>query len=229
MQEGARQFGIVLSGEKVEKFLAYLKELKSWNEKINLTGIRDEREILIKHFLDSLSIFQVTDENFQKLVDIGPGAGFPSLPLKLSVPSIQCTLIESNKKKTDFLQHIVRYLDLQNVRVIRARAERVAKGEERENFDYAVGRAVAKLNVLLEYTLPFLKIGGYFIAQKGPDIREVEQIQEALSILGGEIIEVRHFKLPFSGSPRSLIVIKKVKLAPSKYPRRPGIPQKRPL
>ena len=228
LKEGAKKFGISLSPEQIEKFLLYLEELKSWNKKINLTALRKDEEIVIKHFLDSLSCYLLMKKTPERLVDIGPGAGFPSLPLKILLPQIKCTLIEAREKKIVFLQHLIKKLNLHNVTLIKARAEEAAKGEKRESFDMAVGRAVARLNILLEYALPYLKIGGYLIAQKG-NIEKIEKAQNALSILGGRIVEVKNIKLPFLDQSRSLILIQKIRTTPSRYPRRPGIPQKRPL
>jgi 16S rRNA (guanine527-N7)-methyltransferase len=229
LKEGGEKLGISLSSWQIKKFTLYLEELKIWNKKINLTALKSDEEIVIKHFLDSLSLSLVIHQPPENLVDIGPGAGFPSLPLKIFLPRIECTLIESSGKKVKFLQHLVKKLNLEGVTLIKARAEEVARGNLRESFDLAVGRAVAKLNVLLEYTLPYLKAGGYLVAQRGKTLQEIELAEGALSILGGEIREVKWLSLPFSGEPRSLILIQKVRPTPLKYPRRPGIPGKRPL
>jgi len=229
LKRGGEELGISLSSWQIKKFTIYLEELKIWNRKINLTALKSDEEIVVKHFLDSLSLSLVVHQKPENLVDIGPGAGFPSLPLKIFLPRMQCTLIESSGKKAKFLQHLIKKLDLQNVTLIKARAEEVARGNLRESFDLAVGRAVAKLNVLLEYTLPYVKVGGYLVAQKGETLREIELAQRALLILGGRIIKVKWLNLPFSGEFRSLILIQKVKSTPLKYPRRPGIPGKRPL
>jgi len=229
LKRGAEKLGIHLSSEEVKKFLIYLEELKNWNKKFNLTAIKKDNEIVTKHFLDSLSLLLVIEREFGSLVDIGPGAGFPSLPIKLHLPSLKCTLIESSIKKVNFLKYLVKKLNLQDVTLIKARAEEVGHGKERESFDFAVGRAVAKLNVLLEYTFPFLKVGGYLIAQKGKNSKELELARNALSVLRGRIAKIKYFELPFSGEFRSLIVIQKIAPTPLRYPRRPGIPQKRPL
>jgi len=206
LKKGAEEIGVFLSQEKIEKFLIYLEELKRWNKKINLTALEEDKKIIVKHFLDSLTLCSVMNKIPQEVVDIGPGAGFPSLPLKIVLPQIKCTLVEARKKKVDFLHHIVEKLCLKGVVLINKRAEEFAREKEaRGRFDVAVARAVAKLNILLEYTL------------------------RALSILGGEVERIKKIKLPFFDIPRSLVVIRKIKETPSGYPRRPGIPAKRPL
>ncbi|MBE0479058.1 16S rRNA (guanine(527)-N(7))-methyltransferase RsmG [Candidatus Aerophobetes bacterium] len=229
LELGAKKLGITIAPEKIEKFLIYLEELKLWNRKINLTSLKSDEEILIKHFLDSLSCSILWKKTPHRLIDIGTGAGFPSLPLKILLPEIKCTLIEAKKKKTVFLEHLIKKLNLEDIRIINARAEDMAREEERESFDLALSRAVAKLNILLEYALVYVKLGGYLIAQKGKDAKEIEEAKNALSILGGQIVEVKHINLPFLNEHRSLILIKKVKSTPLAYPRRTGIPQKRPL
>lgn len=229
LKEGAKKFGIYLTSNQLQKFFIYLKELKVWNKRFNLTAIKDDKQIVIKHFLDSLSLRLVMKNYPRNLVDIGPGAGFPSIPLKIAFPDIKCSLIESSSKKVDFLLYLKERLNLKQIEIIKERAERIARGEKRESFECAVARAVARLNVLLEYSLPFVKTGGYFIAQKGPDTREIKTAQNALLVLGGELAKIRHLELPFSEESRCLILIQKVKSTPLKYPRRPGIPKKRPL
>ncbi len=229
LQLGAKKLNISLSPDKIEKFLIYLEELKNWNKKINLTALRENDEIVIKHFLDSLSCYLVMEKIPDKLIDIGTGAGFPSIPLKIFLPKIKCTLIEAREKKIAFLLHLTKKLNLQNVTIIKARAEEVAKEEKRESFDLALGRAVARLNVLLEYALPYVKVGGYLIAQKGASIQGIKKAENALFLLGGKIRNIKYIKLPFLEQPRSLILIQKIKTTPFAYPRRVGIPQKRPL
>lgn len=229
LTKGTKQLGISLSQSQVKKFITYLEDLKTWNEKFNLTALKTDREIVIKHFLDSLTLCQLFYQIPKNLVDIGPGAGFPSLPIKIYLPDVKCTLIEANGKKIGFLEYIIQRLNLKEVFLIKARAEEMARGDLRERFDLAVGRGVAKLNVLLEYTLPYVKIGGCMIAQKGRNLQEINEAKKALSLLGGKITQIRSLKLPFSDEHRNLILIKKVKSTPLSYPRRPGIPKKRPL
>jgi len=161
---------------------------------------------------------------------VGTGAGFPSLPLKIYQPGIKLTLLESTRKKTTFLEHLVKSLGLEEVRVVWARAEEWAWGKERESYHYVVSRALASLRVTLEYTIPFLKVGGYLIVQKGPKAKEeIEAGSKALSILGARMDRLIHFRLPLSGDERYLLRIEKAKPTPSGYPRRAGIPSKRPL
>jgi len=227
--KGAEQLGLSLSKSQTEKFITYLRDLKAWNKRFNLTALKKDTEIIVKHFLDSLTLCQLFRQVPKNLVDIGPGAGFPSLPIKIYLTDIECTLIEANGKKISFLKYIIHRLNLKGVFLIKARAEEMARGDLRERFDLAVGRGVARLNVLLEYALPYVKIGGCMIAQKGKNFQEIEEAQKALSLLGGRVTWIKSLKLPFSGEHRNLIMIEKVKSTPLTYPRRPGIPEKRPL
>jgi len=230
LKRGGEKLGLSFSSEKIEKFSIYLEELKKWNRKLNLTGLKKDEEIVVKHFLDSLSCAELIEDFDSKMIDVGTGAGFPSLPLKIYQPEIQLTLLESTQKKVTFLEYLVKALKLKKVRVIWSRAEEWAQGEERESYHYVVCRALASLRVSLEYTLPFLKIGGCLIVQKGPKAKEeVKASSKALSILGGRVDRMIHFKLPLSGDERYLLRIEKVQATPPGYPRRVGIPSKRPL
>jgi len=204
-------------------FDIYLKELLEWNEKFNLTSITDPEEIRKKHFEDSLLLLQTIQLTNESVVDVGAGAGFPGIPLKIACPEIKLTLLEATKKKVEFLKHIIQVLELVNTEAIWARAEDFAR-EHREEFDLAVSRAVAKLNVLCEYCLPFVKIGGLFVAYKEEKVEEeAKQAEKAIEILGGKLKEIKI--LPF----RSLVIIEKVSKSPDKYPRRAGMAKKRPL
>lgn len=228
--KGGEELGIRLVPSQVEKFLLYLRELQEWGKNINLTGIRDEREIIIKHFLDSLTCLRLLKELGGKVVDLGTGAGFPSLPIKIIRPQIELTLLEAREKRTLFLEHIVKILGLKEVKVLWKRVEDFGHTEERESFDYALCRAVAPLNVILEYGLPLVKVGGFFIAQKGPHLsREIRAAQRALEYLGGRIKAVIDLELPILKQKRCLISVKKIKTTPRRYSRRPGVPRKRPL
>ena len=229
LREGAEKIGIFLSSEKIEKFFIYLEQLKLWNEKVNLTAIKRDKEIIVKHFLDSLTCYLIMDKDATNLVDIGSGAGFPSLPLKILLPEIKCTLIEARKKKVTFLHHLVRKLELKNVTLINGRAEEIARGEKRESFDVAVGRAVAGLNVLAEYALPYVKVGGCFIVQKGSQVKQLKKARNAFLLLGGRVERIKKINLPFLNQERNLILVRKAGPTPLKYPRRPGIPEKNPL
>ncbi len=207
-----------------KRFNIYIDEIVAWNRKFNLTGLKTFDEIKSKLYDDSLNIAKVVDLSKKiKVIDIGCGAGFPGIPLKIEHPDIELTLVDSMAKKIEFVEHVIKTLDLKDARAICGRAEDVAKGH-REQFDLAVSRAVAKLNVLCEYCLPFVKIGGTFVAQKGPHIEEeIKAAVSAISILGGRLKE--KIKVP-SGW---LVVIEKIGSTPMEYPRRAGIPGKRPL
>ena len=234
LEEGARRWGLDLGSEALVAFQTYYEELIAWNERANLTAITDYQEVQIKHFLDSLSCLLVLAElpiERWRHLDIGAGAGFPGLPLKIARPQMEMALLEAKKKRARFLQHLVERLELPGVAVIEGRAEELGhQPGEREGYDLVLARAVATLPVLLEYALPLCRIGGIFIAQKGPDIKEeLEASQVALKLLGGRLREVKGFELAHSMGQRNLVVVEKVAPTPEKYPRRPGVPAKRPL
>lgn len=232
LEKGVAELGIRLDEEQKSQFALYLQELKEWNKKINLTAIKDDRGIIVKHFLDSLSCLKA--EKIKRgsfLVDLGSGAGFPGLPLKIVSPSLQVTLVESSKKKIQFLSWTIKKLGLMDVVVVCERAEEFGRKElARESCDLVVARAVAPLSILAEYALPLLKIGGYFIAQKSKVSKEeVTQAESAIQILGGQIEKIMPTKVPFLEAVRHLVLIKKIHFTPVKYPRRVGVPLKRPL
>lgn len=233
LKAGAREWGLELTAGQVEAFELYYQQLIIWNERANLTAITDYEEVQVKHFLDSLSCLQVltTYPPQTRYIDIGAGAGFPGLPLKIVRPQMRLTLLEATAKKALFLEHIVEKLGLQDVKIIRGRAEELGQQPvHRELHKIALARAVAQLPVLLEYALPLLMIGGIFVAQKGMEIEgEVEAAQPAMEILGGRMREVRAVHLPGLEALRHLVVVEKVASTPQKYPRRAGIPAKRPL
>jgi 16S rRNA (guanine527-N7)-methyltransferase len=233
LKAGATEWGFELSPEQIEAFEIYYRELVAWNERGNLTSITDYEEVQIKHFLDSLSCLQVLADCPEEMscIDIGSGAGFPGLPIKIARPKVVLTLLEATGKKAAFLDHIVERLGLTEVQVLRARAEDLGQDAKyRESFQVALARAVAELAVLVEYALPLLQLDGVFVAQKGSDVQaEVEAAEEAVQILGGRIQEVRPVQWPGLQSPRHLVVVRKVTPTPGKYPRRPGMPAKRPL
>lgn len=234
LEEGARRWGLDLASEALTNFQTYYEELIAWNERANLTAITDYQEVQIKHFLDSLSCLLVLAglpiDRWRHL-DIGAGAGFPGLPLKIARPQMELVLLEAKKKRVGFLQHLVERLELPEVAIIRGRAEELGQRQgHRERYDLVLARAVATLPVLLEYALPLCRMGGIFLAQKGPDIREeLETSQVALRVLGGRLREVRGLELLHSMGHRNLVVVEKVTSTPEKYPRRPGVPAKRPL
>ena len=213
-----------------EKLNLYLNELITWNEKFNLTSITDPEEIKIKHFEDSISLLQVIPLTNQSVIDVGAGAGFPGIPLKIACPEIRLTLVEATRKKIEFLRHIVQALQLKDVEIIWGRAEEAVKDGKRELFDIALSRAVAKLNVLCEYCLPFVKVGGVFVAYKEEAVEEeVKEAASALNALGGEIKEIKKVKIANSELFRSLVIIEKILPTPPKYPRRSGMAKKKPL
>ncbi len=234
LEKEARRWELGLTSEAPAAFQTYYEELIAWNERANLTAITDYQEVQIKHFLDSLSCLLVLEglpiERWRYL-DIGAGAGFPGLPLKIARPRMELTLLEAKKKRVRFLQHLVERLKLPGVAIIKGRAEELGRQPgHREGYDLVLARAVATLPVLLEYALPLCRIGGIFLAQKGPDIKgELETSQVALRVLGGRLREVRGLELSHSMGRRSLVVVEKVAPTPEEYPRRPGVPAKRPL
>ena len=224
--------GVDLTSHQIEAFRWYANELRRWNERFNLTAITDPEEINIKHFVDSLSCLHV--EGFRppgNVIDVGTGAGFPGIPLKIVYPQFQITLVESIGKKIEFCRHVGKSLGLDGLDFVQARVERLGKNPaHRERYDWATARAVAILPVLLEYLLPLLKMGGRAIIQKGETgPAEVHAADKALNVLGGEIKQVLPVELPRVAEARYLIVVDKVACTPEKYPRKQGIPAKRPL
>ncbi len=224
--------GVKLSASQIKAFQIYENELIEWNKIINLTAIRDVSQIRCKHFLDSLSCWLAFgDRKPKSIIDIGSGAGFPGIPLKILLPKMQLTLVESIGKKAKFCEHIVQTLRLENVTVITARAEEVGKTEiHRENYDWAVARAVAALPILVEFLLPFTRLNGGVIAQKGGNApAEVQQAQNAIRVLGGRLHQLIPVSIPGVVEERYLVVINKVAPTPSIYPRLTGTPTKKPL
>ena len=217
-----------VSNEQIEEFKSYYKLLIEWNEKINLTAITEEEEVITKHFADSLSIINYIPDN-SKVIDVGTGAGFPGVPLKIANESLQITLLDSLNKRLLFLDEVIKELDLKDIKTIHGRAEEIAHNKDyREQYDIAVCRAVAKLNVLAEYMLPYLKVGGTFICMKGPNINEeIESSMKAIKLLGGRIEKIESFEL--KENQRNIIIIKKEKNSPKNFPRKAGTPSKSPI
>jgi 16S rRNA (guanine527-N7)-methyltransferase len=231
-QNAQELFGIHLSNEQLNALRTYERELMIWNEKISLTAIRDAEGIRAKHFLDSFScVLAWRDTPPQTLLDLGTGAGFPGIPLKILYPHLKLTLVDSVAKKANFCQHIVETLHLDEVHVIQARAEELGKHpKHRENYDWAVARAVAKLSILSEYLLPLVKVGGTMLAQKGErGPAETHSAENALRLLGGHLRQMIPITLPGVVEERYLILADKISATPEKYPRRTGIPAKRAL
>lgn len=213
-----------------KKFVIYMELLREWNERMNLTAITDEEGILVKHFFDSCSISDFVGNN-SKIIDVGTGAGFPGLPLKIVNDSLNLTLVDSLNKRINFLNEVKNRLGLKDVETVHGRAEDVGiDNKYREKYDFAVSRAVAELRILVEYLLPLVKVGGKVIVMKGPNVdEEVENAKKAIKLLGGEIEKIESFKLGDTDNERTVIIIKKIKNTELKYPRKAGIPKKSPL
>ncbi len=228
-------FDITLTGQQTEQFLAYYEMLVEWNQKMNLTAITEYDDVMKKHFVDSLSLVKACDEvksnSALSLIDVGTGAGFPGLALKIAFPNLRVTLLDSLNKRIQFLDAVIEKLDLTEVETIHGRAEDFARpGNLRESFDLCVSRAVANLATLSEYCLPFVKQEGLFISYKSEKIsEEIQAAGNAVSILGGSLERQVEFMLPDSDIYRNLVIVKKRKATPKKYPRKAGIPVRTPL
>ena len=221
--------GISLDVRNYKKFYIYMKEILKWNKKINLTAITNEEEFLVKHFIDSLTVEHLIASG-RTLIDIGTGAGFPGIPLKIANPDQKITLIDSINKKLNVIRDISKKIELNDLEIIHSRAEELAiKKEYREKFDYATTRAVSKLNVIAEYMLPFLKIGGKAICMKGPNIsEELENAKKTIDVLGGKIEKLEKIFID-NEYERNIVVISKEKVTPKKYPRSNGKPLYEPI
>lgn len=224
--------GVTLTDQQIKQFLIYYEMLTEWNEKMNLTAITEYDEVLKKHFIDSVSLIKAYDvSKTAKVIDVGTGAGFPGLALKIAYPNLQVTLLDSLNKRIQFLNTVIEKLCLEEVETIHGRAEDLARpGKLREQFDLCVSRAVSNLSTLSEYCLPFVKTGGQFISYKSEKIsEETEAAGKAISLLGGRIMKQVEFQLPDSDIYRNLFVIEKIKETPGKYPRKAGLPAKEPI
>ena len=231
LKKSLEKIGIEITDEQKEQFDTYHKLLEEWNKVMNLTGITEYEEVVEKHYVDSLSIVKVMDMNHvDTVIDVGTGAGFPGLPIAISSKA-EVTLLDSLNKRVNFLNSISTELGLNNVNTIHGRAEEMGVNQKyREKYDIAVSRAVAPMNVLVEYLLPFVKIGGICICMKGPKAdEELKEAKRAIKLLGGEIIKQEKLKLDNEKMERNLIIIKKVSTTAKKYPRKPGMPAKQPL
>jgi len=243
LSEAARNIGFSLTPTHLQTFQTYYQELIAWNRRFNLTAVIEYEHVQIRHFLDSLSCLLAVGNNKSgrwrpgvpvpgaRVVDVGSGAGFPGLPLKILHPHLDLTLLEATGKKAEFLKHVVTYLKMSKVTVVHGRAEEMGQDEShRESYDLVLARAVADLPVLAEYLLPLCRLGGKCIAQKGSSAHEeLATAQHAISLLGGEVHYVVPVELPGLVETRYLVVINKVARTPQKYPRRPGMPGKHPL
>lgn len=232
LNEGCRQLGISLTEEQTEQFMLYYEKLIEVNRVMNLTAITEFEDVMRKHFLDSLTLVKAMDmKNVKRVLDLGTGAGFPGIPLKIAFPDTEFVLLDSLNKRVKFLHDIIELCRLKKIRAVHGRAEELAgKKEYRESFDLCVSRAVANLSSLSEYCLPYVEKGGLFVSYKSGNIQEeLEAAAYAIQILGGRIKGTVKFKLPGSDMDRSLVVIEKIKETPARYPRRAGIPSREPL
>ena len=234
--EGAGKLGIEFNARQVRQFELFYQELIAWNKKINLTAITDYSSVRVKHFLDSLTItLALSEEEVERpdfnIIDIGTGAGFPGVPLKILFPQPRLVLIEPTTKKIAFLHHIIRKLELENVEVLDSRAEEAAHLPlYREQFALVLSRAVALLPTLAELTLPFCQIGGRFIAQKKGEVeQEISRAGKAIAVLGGKLDGIKKIELDEFDSARHLVIIDKIYPAPNEFPRRSGLPKRRPI
>ena len=228
LKEKSNKIDVKIKDKEVEQFYEYMNSLLEWNEKINLTAITEPKEVILKHFIDSITIQKyIQKEN--SVVDVGTGAGFPGIPLNIVNNEAKYTLVDSLNKRIKFLDEIIDKLNLKNIETVHSRAEDFAK-ENRETYDVATSRAVAALNVLLEYLLPLVKFGGLCICMKGSNVQEeIEASSNALKILGGQIEKVEQITLPDSDIIRNIVIVRKVTKTSSKYPRKAGLPSKEPL
>lgn len=232
LYDSCKAMGIVLSDKQQKQFMDYQKLLLQWNEKMNLTAITTPRDVALKHFADSISIgAQCVDFENKTVIDVGTGAGFPGIPLKIAYSSLQVTLLDSLQKRITFLDTVIDALSLEGIKAIHMRAEDGGQSPElREQFDYAVSRAVAPLCILAEYCLPFVKQGGMFLSLKGPDVsEELEEAKAAIDTLGGEVLFVKPVEIPFSDLHHSLVMIQKIRQTPIRFPRKAGKAIKNPI
>ncbi len=232
LKSGALQLGLNLTPEQLDTFELYYRELIAWNRKTNLTALTNYEEVQLKHFLDSLTAAAAYDFNGSpRVIDIGTGGGFPGIPLKIAFPGIRLTLLEATAKKTGFLRYVTDKLGLIDVEIVAGRAEEIAHTPQyRERYDVALSRAVALLPALVELALPFCAVGGLFIAWKKGDIKEeLEQSPKAIDVMGGRLKAVMPVNPELFDDHRCLVIIEKTKSAPEQYPRRPGMPEKRPI
>ena len=232
LKEDALLFGVDLNEKQISQFQKYYEMLIEWNNKINLTAITDFEEVLKKHFLDSISIGRIINqEDKVSILDIGTGAGFPGIPIKIAFPNTEITLLDSLNKRVTFLNEAIKELSLNNISALHGRAEDYAKKKEmREQFDFCVSRAVANLSSLSELCIPYVKVGGSFISYKSEKaMEELEISKNAISVLGGNNVKTDEFFLPGTNFKRTFVIIEKVKETPVKYPRKAGTPIKQPL
>ena len=230
MQYYLNELNIKTSDEQIKKFYDYMNLLIEWNDAMNLTSIVEPKEIIVKHFVDSLTVINKIKEN-DAIIDVGTGAGFPGIPIKIVLPNTKVVLMDSLNKRINFLGEVINKLDLKNIEAIHGRAEDLGReAKHRETYDVVVARAVAPLNILLEYLIPFSKTKGKCICMKGSNVEEeIKCCKNAIKVLEANLIDKEEFKLPHTDIGRTIIVIKKEKQTPNVFPRKAGIPKKRPL
>lgn len=230
MVNNIKELNINLSEMQIEQFYKYMNVLIEWNKVMNLTGITEPKEIITKHFIDSLTILKYINEN-DTIIDVGTGAGFPGIPIKIAFPATKVVLLDSLNKRIDFLNEVIKKLNLKEIKTIHGRAEDCGRDKEyREKYDIAVARAVAPLNVLLEYLMPFVKTRGECLCMKGSSSKEeLDKSEEAIRKLGGKVIETKEFSISNTDIKRKIIRIKKIKNISTVYPRKAGTPSKMPL
>ncbi len=228
IKEKAKKLNLNLDNEEIKKFYNYMNLMLEWNEKINLTAITKEDDIIIKHFIDSLTVLKYLNDG-DKIADVGTGAGFPGIPISIVNKKSKITLIDSLNKRIKFLEDVKNKIKIENVECVHARAEDFGQ-DNKEKYDVSISRAVANMKVLVEYLIPLVKVDGKVICMKGPDAdEEIEEAKYAINELGGKIIEIDNIKLPDTDIERKIIIIKKIKETPKKYPRKAGTPSKEPL
>lgn len=227
-----KKLGISITDKQLQQFIDYYELLVDWNTRMNLTSITEFGEVIKKHFVDSVSLISFYDfSKVESIIDVGTGAGFPGIPLKIMLPDIRVLLLDSLNKRVIFLNHVIENLSLENINAIHSRAEDAGLDPTyRERYDLCVSRAVANLSTLSEYCLPFVKVGGYFVSYKSADIKdELDSASKALSVLGGNLDKVEEFTIPGTDISRSFVFVNKCKKTGSKYPRKGALPKKHPL
>jgi len=230
LKKGVGKFGITIEHDKILKFKEYLKLIKKWNEVTNVTAIKNEEDIIIKHFIDSISSAMIIEYKDQSIIDIGTGIGFPGLPLKIIFPELKIVFVDSLKKRVAILEDICKSLEIQKYLILNNNIEKIGHlKEHRQKYDIAISRAVASMSTLIEYGIPLLRQKGRLVLYKGPNVENAEKAEKALSMLKSKITENVEFILPFSDNRRKILVVEKMGITPETSPRNVGIPRKRPL
>ncbi len=231
METACKNVSIDFDKDKYSLFMKYKDLIQDWNQKINLTAITEDEDMIKKHFIDSIKVFNFKEfETAKTIIDIGTGAGFPGIPIKIVRPDIEVVLLDSLLKRVNFLNEVIGKLDLKRIKAIHGRAEELARIEYRDTFDIAVSRAVANLTLLSELCLPYVKVNGYFVAMKGPGVEsELNEAGNAIKALGGRVENVIEVKIEDSDLKHNLVVIRKIMKTPKQFPRKPGVASKKPI